>query len=344
MTSTLDWAPVLDDYLGAIGRGDRTGALRLVRQLRAEDVPVLDIVAGLLGPAQRRVGELWVADEWSVAQEHAATAISEAALHTLAVERDADLRAGAGPDAPLVVVSCVEQEWHALPALIVAEHLRGAGFAVSYLGANASAQHLVRHVHELGPRAVLLSCSISSFLPLARRQVEAVRETGTPVMVGGTAFDPEGRRAAALGATAYAASAPDAVALVEGLPTAVTPAQQLGHEGADEAFLVFGERETLAEEVSRILHASLATQTPDPARDSWLQALDDLMPHLVGAVAGALVTGDPSVAGYALDWAETVLGHRGAPAEVGPALRRSLAIALHDSPAAARVLADLQGD
>ena len=54
---------------------------------------------------------------------------------------------------------------------------------------------------------MLLSSSLSTFLPLARRQVEAVRETGTPVVVGGSAFDSEGRRARVIGATAFATSA-----------------------------------------------------------------------------------------------------------------------------------------
>ena len=222
-----DWESLLADYLDALGSGDRSRALGVVRGLRGDGVDVLSIVTRLLAPAQRRVGELWVRDAWSVAQEHAATAISESALHVLAAEREQDLRRGGTPDAPLVVVSCVEQEWHALPALIVAEHLRDAGYAVSYLGANASAQHLVRHIHELGPRAVLLSCSISAFLPLARRQVEAVRETGTPVVVGGSAFDAAGRRARAIGATAFAGSGPEAAELIAALPSVHRP-------GADE--------------------------------------------------------------------------------------------------------------
>ncbi|MGZ4438061.1 MAG: cobalamin B12-binding domain-containing protein [Nocardioidaceae bacterium] len=336
---------MLTDFLGALGTGDRTRAFGVVRGLRSEGVDVLTIVTELLAPAQRRVGELWVRDAWSVAQEHAATAISEAALHSLAVERDRELRAGDSPDAPLVIVSCVEQEGHALPALIVAEHLRGAGYAVSYLGANASAQHLVRHIHELGPRAVLLSCSISAFLPLARRQVEAVRETGTPVVVGGSAFDAAGKRAQALGATAFAGSGPEAARLIGELPNAVSAAEPLVHPGAEEAYLVFGDREALADEVERLLLTSLAAARVPPVADegrSWLRVLDDQMPHLVGAMAGALVTGDRQVAADALNWAEVVLLHRGAPPEVGPALRIALHRALHDVPVAAGMLAALQ--
>ncbi len=335
--------PVLDGYLSALRRGNRAAALDLVRGLRAEGHDVLAIIKAVLAPAQHRVGELWVQDAWSVAQEHAATAISEAALTMLAVEREAGASAPEG--APLVVVGCVEQEWHALPALMVAEHLRAAGLAVSYLGANSSAQHLVRHIHEVAPRAVLLSCSLSAFLPLARRQIEAVRETGTPVMVGGSAFDAEGRRARVLGATAFAASGPEAVSLVPTLPPAVTVAEPLSHPGSDEAYVVFGDREALADEVERLLFHTLGNGETAPVSvtdESWLRVLDDQMPHLVGAVAGALVTGDNRILAEALDWAEVVLEHRRAPAAVGPALRQALYAAMHDVPVAASMLAGLQ--
>ena len=38
---------------------------------------VVDVVQGLLGSAQAEVGRRWEANQWSVADEHAATAISE---------------------------------------------------------------------------------------------------------------------------------------------------------------------------------------------------------------------------------------------------------------------------
>lgn len=329
---------VLDTYLSALESGRRADALNLIRGLRADGEDVLTIMREVLAPAQLRVGELWMQDRWSVAQEHVATAISEAALNMLAVEREAE--ADAPPDAPLVLVGCVEQEWHALPALMVAEHLRADGLAVSYLGANSSAQHLVRHVHETGPQAVLLSCSLSTFLPLARRQIEAVRETGTPVVVGGAAFDPAGKRAAVLGANGFAASGPEAAAVVRSLPAAVSAPEPLTHPGAEEANLVFGDREDLADEIERLLFQALGrsggpTNADD---DSWLAVLDDQMPHLVGSVAGALVTGDSSIVADALVWADGVLAHRHAPAEVGPALRQAMRTAFHDVTVAARML------
>jgi methanogenic corrinoid protein MtbC1 len=344
MTLEQVWTDEVDSYLAALERGDRGAALGQVRALRGEGHDVLTLIERLLAPAQLRVGELWVSDAWSVAQEHAATAISESVLTSLAVERE--LRETEVPaDAPTLIVSCVEQEWHALPALMVTEHLRAEGLAVSYLGANSSAQGLVRHVHDLGPRAVLLSCSLSAFLPLVRRQVEAVRETGTPVVVGGAAFDLDGRRAAILGATGFATSATGVVELVRRLPDAVPPAPPLTHPGADEAFVVFGGRETLADDIERRLLARLTGEGVDLDRGgepTWLRVLDDQLPHLVGSVAGALVTDDPAIIRHALGWATAVLEHRDAPPAVGPALREALRGSLHQLPEASRMLAEAQ--
>jgi methanogenic corrinoid protein MtbC1 len=335
------WSAHVEEYLTALRRGDRSAALALVRRLQQRGHDVLDIIHGLLAPAQLRVGELWVADVWSVAQEHAATAISEAVLTTLAMEREQHARPP--QDAPSVVVSCVEQEWHALPALMLTEHLRADGFAVSYLGANASAQGLVRHIHDTGPRAVLLSCSLAAFLPLARRQVEAVRESGTPVVVGGSAFDAEGRRAAKMGATAFARTATDVAAVLGRLPTAVPPAPPLTHPGAEEAYVVFSDRESLADDVERLMLQALAIESPRVTHaPGWVRVLDDQLPHLVGSVAGALVCDDPTIVADATGWAEVVLRHRGAPPGTGPALRAALREALQGLPVATRLVPEVE--
>ena len=88
MTVDVSWDDQVETYLGALGRGDRASALGQVRGLRTEGHDVMVIIRQLLAPAQLQVGELWVSDTWSVAQEHAATAISEAVVTSLAVERE----------------------------------------------------------------------------------------------------------------------------------------------------------------------------------------------------------------------------------------------------------------
>jgi methanogenic corrinoid protein MtbC1 len=343
VTGTAEcWSRQVEEYLGALERGDRSSALGQVRRLLEAGEDAIAVMERLLAPAQLRIGELWASDAWSVAQEHAATAVSESVIASLGLERES--RRASAADAAAVVVGCVEQEWHALPALLVAERLRADGFAVTYLGANASAPALVRHVHETSPAAVLLSCSLATFLPLVRRQVEAVRETGTPVVVGGAAFGGRPRRAAMLGASGYAATAAEVAPLLRSLPASATRAAPLRHPGVEEAFAVFAEREDLAEGVERLVLRDLLGPDREhegehlEPRPAWRLALTDQLPHVVGSVAGALVCDDPQPAREALTWAETVLAHRGAPVRFGPALRRALAAQLRELPVATRLL------
>lgn len=320
------------DYLDAVSNGDRGRALDLVRHLRESGLGPLDVMNDVIAPAQARVGELWASDAWSVAQEHAATAVSEVVLGTLGAEIPPPQHA-----AP-VVVTCVEQEWHALPALLVAEHLRSAGIPVSYLGANVSAEHLVHHIHEVSPRAVALSCSLGSSLPRVRRQVEAVRATGTPVVVGGSAFDPAGRRAATLGATAYATTGQAAVDAILTLPRAVPPAPAPAHAAADEGQALHAEREALTVELLDRMQSSWGPEDLQDVISGCRRALLDHVPHLVGALAGALVADDRSVFDEAVVWLGDVMRHRDAPdGVVGQALGE-LALVVREYPHASRLL------
>jgi len=323
------------DYFDAVSTGDRTRALDLVARLQRTGATPLDVMTEVIAPVQTRVGELWACNSWSVAQEHAATAVSETVLHVLG----ASIPAPSDLTSP-VVVSCVEQEWHALPALMVAEHLRSAQVPVSYLGANSSTEHLVRHVHDVAPRAVALSCSLSASLPRVRRQVEAVRATGTPVVVGGAAFDPEGHRAAALGATAFAPSGTLLPDVLRSLPSAVSPATPLSHDGAEEGLAVHADRE----EITRGLKQRVSAHCPtDGRRTAWQSALLDHLPHLVGALAGALVAGDRSVLHEAVSWLDGVMRHRDGPDAITRKIVDDLRTMVREYPAATGLLSGRLG-
>lgn len=331
---TAPMTATVEAYLAAISAADRPAALEVVRRCQADGISAVDVMARVVAPAQARVGELWAADAWSVAQEHAATAVSESVVAVLAAQIPAPLESAAP-----VVVSCVEQEWHALPALLVAEHLRAAGLPVSYLGANASAEDLVRHIDAVAPRAVALSCSLGASLPRVRAQVEAVRATGTPVVVGGSAFDAAGRRAAAVGADAFASSGPGCVAAVRGMPRSTTPLPPLDRADAAEGFAVHAGREMLTAQLR--MRTALTGLLPAVTVDvgGWQRALADHLPHLVGAVAGALVVDDPQVLAQSLRWLDAVMTHRGAPSGAVASVTGELHGLMTEHPAARRLLA-----
>jgi methanogenic corrinoid protein MtbC1 len=327
---------VLEEYLATVSVGDRAGALEVVRDLQRGGASPLEVMTEVIAPAQARVGELWATDTWSVAQEHAATAVSEAVLGMLGAQIPPPL-----DTASPVVVSCVEQEWHALPALLVAEHLRSAGLPVSYLGANASAEHLVRHVHEVGPRAVALSCSLSASLPRVRRQIESVRATGTPVVVGGAAFDAGGHRAETLGASGFAVSGALAVEAVRRLPAATSPAEPLPHAEADEGFAIHADREQLTAALRKRVAAARPDASIADVLSGWQLALSDHLSHLVGALAASLVAADRTILAEAVSWLDHVMSHRDAPAGTAGAAVAELRTLVREYPAANDLLSAL---
>ena len=115
-------------------------------------------------------------------------------------------------------MACVDGEWHALPARLLAETLTLRGFRVDYLGAQVPAPHLIAHLHRTAPDAVALSSSIPTRLPTAHATITACQAAGVPVIVGGAAFGPDGRYARLLGAQAWAPDARAAATRLAGSP------------------------------------------------------------------------------------------------------------------------------
>ena len=102
--------------------------------------------------------------------------------------------------------------------------------------ASVTSEQLVSRVVDVGPRAVLLSASLTSSLPRVRRQVEAVRGTGTPIVVGGSAFDPDGVWARRAGRhRGGPVRVQELAALLPDLQHHVGDPRPLVHPGADEA-------------------------------------------------------------------------------------------------------------
>ncbi|WP_244945522.1 cobalamin B12-binding domain-containing protein [Couchioplanes caeruleus] len=192
---SLDDPGFHEHYLRLVGDGDEYGAIEIVTGLLDDGVAPQRIMLELIASTQGRVGDLWAANEWSIAREHAATAINERALAAVAA------RFPARPTRGRVTMACVDGEWHSLPVRILGEMLRLDGWRVDFLGASVPGPHLVTHLHQTGPDAVALSCSIATRLPRAHAAITACRSAGVPVIAGGRGFGPDGRWAQRLGPT-----------------------------------------------------------------------------------------------------------------------------------------------
>jgi methanogenic corrinoid protein MtbC1 len=158
-------------------------------------------------PALREIGELWQRDEITVADEHLATALAQAAIASLY------------PDypwpapGPRAIVACAPGERHDLGARMVADLLALDGWNVAFLGADTPAEALVRKAADTGAVLVGLSVTLASHVPAARSALAAVRaEPGSPrLLAGGRAVSQLRDSAGTLAVDAVAKSARGAV-------------------------------------------------------------------------------------------------------------------------------------
>ncbi|MFJ8186790.1 B12-binding domain-containing protein [Streptomyces sp. NPDC096105] len=296
----------------AVVEGDEYEAVDVVRGALADGWQEEDLLLDVVAAVQARVGVEWAADRISVAQEHAATAINERVITALA-----HLSPGIRPAARRgrVTVSCVDGEWHAFPARLVAETLRLRGWQVDYLGAQTPTPHLVAHQHHTDSDAVLLSGSIPTHLPRAHTAITACRSVGVPVVAGGRAFGVDGRYARALGADGWAPDARGAAAVLEaGLdrPTGVRQAvDDLPHLADQEYSVVAQSRGRLVKETL----TELERRFPPMREYSEAQrerTAEDLA-HVVDFLATALYVDAVEVFTDFLGWTADVLSARNVP-------------------------------
>ncbi|MFF2063007.1 B12-binding domain-containing protein [Streptomyces sp. NPDC058200] len=290
---TDDVRAVFDAHLG---HADEEAAVALTLRLLREGVSPEEILLGLVAPAQVAVGVRWACDEWSVAQEHAATHISERAVAALAAATHlpAPAASSGAASAGDVVVTCSDGEWHILPARILSEVLRLRGYRVRFLGGHVPAARLVSDLHQHGPDVVALSCTLPVRLPLAYRLIQVCHRAGVPVLCGGSGFGPDGVWARALGADLYAADAAGADTLLRHR----WPPPLTGEPSVDarstEAYAELARRrsELLGHVVARLHDRFPAMRHPT---DQQYEATTETLGHLLDSLAAGVFVDDPRV-------------------------------------------------
>jgi methanogenic corrinoid protein MtbC1 len=302
--------PDVEDFLDRIHGGDGDEALRLVaRHMRAGGT-VTEVMADLLAPAQRTVGERWHAGAWSVADEHAASAVVEDALGVLAAHLPPN---GDGQRLTLV---CAEGEWHVTPARMAAMALRDAGWAVDFLGGSMPADHLRMALERSRPHVLVVSATLPLSLPGVAEAVAVGHDAGVPVLVGGAAFGASGHRARMVNADGHAPDLVDATTLLDGWldhpPT--RPMDRTDPE-------LQRQRASLADHHDDLLEAAftlLAHRIPAMARFTASQrehTRRDLA-YTLRFLEAALRVEDVTLFDEYAEWLRTLLEHRGVPTRV----------------------------
>jgi 5-methyltetrahydrofolate--homocysteine methyltransferase len=207
-----DAAPDANAALAAtVERGDADGAPRLVDELLATGVDPRDVIAAVLTPAIRRLGEAYSRGEVFLPQMMVAADAMKAAVTRV----KSHLPEGEDGSAGRVVFATVKGDVHSIGKDICVSLLESQGFVVDDLGVDVESDR-VESAAE-GADAVCLSALMTTTLPAMRRTVAALKaeDPERPVLVGGAVVTQAW--ATEIGADGYAADAPGCVESVRTL-------------------------------------------------------------------------------------------------------------------------------
>jgi methanogenic corrinoid protein MtbC1 len=362
-TSPVTLAEWGDRLWGALVDGDEYAAAGTAFAALDAGVDPETVLLEVIAPAQARVGGEWAANRISVAAEHAATAINERVIAALAHHSAGRVEANLGR----VAVACVDGEWHALPARLLAEVLRLRGWQPDFLGAHVPTPHLIAHLHQTNSKAVALSSSIPTRLPAAHAAITACQAIGVPVIAGGSAFGPDGRYARRFGADGWAADARGAAEWLRDVAprpavAAHHPIDDLPHLADQEYTFVTRNapalvRRTLdgldgdargagdAHKARGAERAGTTGRNADPeGRDDARQAAAEDISTFVGFLGAALYVDDDALFSQHISWTVEILRARDVPISWLSRALDLLARQLNDFPRARRIVAAARRD
>ena len=212
--STPDTTELFSTYLAAIREGDRRRAFQVIDDAREVGIDLSTIYVGVFQPALREIGCLWQQNVISVADEHLATAITQAAM-ARAYESAFTWRSAVGRT---LIAACVDTERHEVGLRMLCDLLDLEGWHTTYLGASVPVESLVMMVRQRRPNVVALSAALTPHVPRLRSMIAeittALGEARPLIIVGGRPFLDDPDLAMRIGADFTARNAVDAVRLL----------------------------------------------------------------------------------------------------------------------------------
>lgn len=206
--------PARDDaanrFLDAIVAGNRRRAFEVADQAQSAGMDIRGLYLQVFQPALREIGRLWQQNRITVADEHLATAITQAAMARLYE----GLFASATGAGPLLIAACADSERHEVGLRMVCDILEMEGWDTVFLGAAVPMPELVRMVCERKPQVVALSASLGPSVRRVEAAIRAIRDgcgAEQPVIaVGGRPFSADPELARRMGADLTASDAAEA--------------------------------------------------------------------------------------------------------------------------------------
>ncbi len=179
---------LMPTYLSAVLAGNRIAAQDAVFDALDRGATVRQVYLDVFQPALYTVGQMWETGQLSVAQEHLATAITQAILSGIYARvplATSGLRRA--------IVACLAGNYHEIGPRMLADFLQMAGYDTRFLGANTPTDSLLAMIDEVKPDVVGLASTTQEQVDQVKDAIERIRGDFTAyrptIMVGGLAFN-----------------------------------------------------------------------------------------------------------------------------------------------------------
>ncbi len=172
-------------YLSALLEGDKKECLQIVQHLVNSNVQLKEIYMDLFQRSMYRIGQMWEKERCSIADEHIATKITESLIEYVSGFYNSEKREG-----KLVLVTCIDKEFHELGARMVAGYFESAGWDTIFAGSNVPEEDVLKLIYEKKPDVVGLSSSFYINVNRLIRLVRAIKQNfpGQEILIGGQAL------------------------------------------------------------------------------------------------------------------------------------------------------------
>ena len=188
--------------------GDARGAVQLLLDALEGGRTVRSLYLDVLMATQREVGRLWHQGELGISEEHLVTSTTKRAMSVLCQRGPAD-----EPKGKTVVAASVAGNVHEIGTRLVSDFFELAGWRAVCLGADVPSDEIQMAVSYFDADLLVLSATLATQLKAVTEAIEGVRPSGTPVLVGGLAFEDAPTTWQTVGAHAFASTAGEAVEL-----------------------------------------------------------------------------------------------------------------------------------
>lgn len=173
-------------YLDSLLKGDKKQCIQIVSNLVENNVNLKEIFIKLFQRSMYRIGQMWEKERCTIAEEHIATKITESLIELTTSKFLNVYNAN-----KLVIITCIDKEFHELGARMVSGFFEISGWETLYLGSNTPPNCLIKLIKERNPDIIGISNNFYINIGRLQKLIEQIQEVmpELQILIGGQALN-----------------------------------------------------------------------------------------------------------------------------------------------------------